>query len=159
MGAIMSDISCPCNSGHQFNRCCAPYLQGKVLPETAESLMRSRYTAYVQQNAQYLVDTWQLATSTDQRLLLDSLENTFKTTTWLGLQIIKSENDPKNNKQAFVEFMAYFNENNHQQTLYERSRFQRINQHWFYVDGVHPKVERNTPCPCGSGKKYKKCCG
>ena len=22
-----------------------------------------------------------------------------------------------------------------------------------------PKVGRNSPCPCGSGKKYKKCCG
>ena len=22
-----------------------------------------------------------------------------------------------------------------------------------------PKIGRNDPCPCGSGKKYKKCCG
>ena len=22
-----------------------------------------------------------------------------------------------------------------------------------------PKVGRNDPCPCGSGKKYKQCCG
>jgi preprotein translocase subunit SecA len=24
---------------------------------------------------------------------------------------------------------------------------------------VEPKPGRNDPCPCGSGKKYKKCCG
>lgn len=23
----------------------------------------------------------------------------------------------------------------------------------------NPKVGRNEPCPCGSGKKYKNCCG
>lgn len=156
----MSDISCPCNSGQQFNQCCAPYLQGQSCPETAESLMRSRYTAYVQHNAQYLIDTWHLTAAMDHALLLDSLENTFNSTQWLGLKIIKSENDPKSSNQAFVEFMAYFSEGDHQQqTLYERSRFQKFEQHWRYVDGVHPKVERNTTCPCGSGKKYKKCCG
>ena len=26
-------------------------------------------------------------------------------------------------------------------------------------DGTEMKVGRNDPCPCGSGKKYKKCCG
>lgn len=161
----MSDISCPCNSGQQFNQCCEPHLQGKTQPETAESLMRSRYTAYVKHNAQYLVDTWHLTSSMDQTLLLDSLESTFHATQWLGLHIVKSENDPQNdtqqkNEQAFVEFIAHFSENGqNRQTLHEYSRFQKIDQRWFYIDGVHPKIERNALCPCGSGKKYKKCCG
>ena len=27
------------------------------------------------------------------------------------------------------------------------------------IDQINKKVKRNEPCPCGSGKKYKKCCG
>lgn len=27
------------------------------------------------------------------------------------------------------------------------------------LQAVSTKVSRNAPCPCGSGKKYKKCCG
>lgn len=42
--------------------------------------------------------------------------------------------------------------------LHERSRFLKIDDCWFYIDGVQPKVGRNDPCPCGSGRKYKKCC-
>ena len=28
-----------------------------------------------------------------------------------------------------------------------------------HIESEQPKVGRNDPCPCGSGKKYKKCCG
>ena len=46
--------------------------------------------------------------------------------------------------------------------------FRKEGDEWFYVEGnvyakqpvrrETPKIGRNDPCPCGSGKKYKKCC-
>ncbi|MGC8867879.1 MAG: SEC-C metal-binding domain-containing protein [Elusimicrobiales bacterium] len=49
----------------------------------------------------------------------------------------------------------------------EVERWMRQNQHLFASQmpkvetyrRENPKVGRNDPCPCGSGKKYKKCCG
>ncbi|WP_411751462.1 SEC-C metal-binding domain-containing protein, partial [Serratia sp. (in: enterobacteria)] len=43
--------------------------------------------------------------------------------------------------------------------MHERSRFLRLEQRWYYIDGTKPQPGRNAICPCGSGKKYKKCCG
>ncbi len=53
----MSGEGCPCGSGKGFDLCCEPYLAGKALPETAEALMRSRYSAYVRQLIPYLKET------------------------------------------------------------------------------------------------------
>ena len=71
--------------------------------------------------------------------------------------------------QAFVDFSAYYREGEGELALHEKSEFQRIDGAWFYARSVRlgpapikstqPKVGRNEPCPCGSGKKYKHCCG
>lgn len=37
------------------------------------------------------------------------------------------------------------------------SRWYRKEQ--VFTPAESKKTERNNPCPCGSGKKYKKCCG
>jgi len=67
----------------------------------------------------------------------------------------------KNADEGYVEFAARFQEQGSEavQLVHERSRFLRVNERWYYIDGVKPQSGRNDSCPCGSGKKYKKCCG
>lgn len=124
------------------------------------ALMRSRYTAYTQCNADYLADTWYLANEQNKEQLLKSIKNSFQQTEWQGLKIINTDSDNSDPAQGFVEFMAYFTDSlsKNRQVLYERSRFILSGQRWFYVDGIKPEIKRNDLCPCGSGKKYKKCC-
>ncbi len=148
---------CPCNSQLPYSECCEPYLLGTKNAPTAQALMRSRYSAFVTHNADHLIKTWHPSCRTPS--LRDELIATFPNTQWLGLHIIPAQENPRDN-EAFVEFSACFIEINadDKQYLHERSRFLKIDDCWFYIDGVQPKVGRNDPCPCGSGRKYKKCC-
>jgi SEC-C motif-containing protein len=127
---------------------------GKLIANSAEQLMRSRYSAFVMANVAYLIATLQV----DQRQYNDKdiLRQTIEQQQWLGLAIIHHKSTGIN---ATVEFVAFYQ---HQPTrqLHERSHFIKENGHWFYVDGeILPavKLNRNDPCFCGSGKKIKKC--
>jgi SEC-C motif-containing protein len=87
----------------------------------------------------------------------------------LGLEICSTEQGGVDDNDGLVEFIASYRENGVVRSHHEISRFKREAGRWYYVDGDAPKVEtyvkeqpkvgRNDPCPCGSGKKYKKCCG
>lgn len=147
---------CPCCSGKQYSLCCEPYLSGAELPVSAEALMRSRYTAYVQKKAAYLVSTWHPGQRVPEMEQL--LSESFHDTQWLGLTVTCCNHGSQEN-EAFVTFFARYLEKERPAALYERSRFLREDQRWYYVDGTSPEVGRNDRCPCGSGKKYKKCCG
>ncbi|UNH37589.1 YchJ family protein [Moellerella wisconsensis] len=149
---------CFCGSQKTFNVCCQPFLDHQQVPETAEALMRSRYSAYVTHNADYLLQTWHPECHAEQ--WQDELINGFAHTQWLGLRVISSSHD-KNSDLAYVEFSACFIDEkaDHKQLIHEHSRFVRVGQQWLYIDGVTPKVGRNDLCPCGSERKYKKCCG
>lgn len=118
--------------------------------------MRSRYTAYVRNNTDYLIATWH--PSCDPQRFRNSLEQSFKETTWLSLHIIEAET-PAANDEGFVTFFARFSENQQISFIHERSRFLQLAQRWYYIDGIFPETGRNDRCPCGSGKKFKKCCG
>ncbi len=118
--------------------------------------MRSRYTAYARQDAGYLIDTWH--PSCDAERFRTSLEQSFAVTKWLSLHIIITE-VPGDNSEGFVTFCARFSENQQESFIHERSRFLRLEQRWYYIDGTYPETGRNDRCPCGSGKKFKKCCG
>ena len=150
-------IQCPCNSQLPYSECCEPYLLGNKNAPTAQALMRSRYCAFVSHNADYLIKTWHPSCRVES--LRDELNAGFPNTQWLGLNVISSQETPNDN-QAYVEFSACFIEINtdDKQYLHERSRFIKMDDSWFYIDGIKPKVGRNDPCPCGSGRKYKKCC-
>ncbi|MEM9275738.1 MAG: YchJ family protein [Cyanobacteria bacterium P01_F01_bin.143] len=150
---------CPCNSRKKYQYCCGVYLSGKELPETAEQLMRSRYTAFCQGDVDYLIATHH----PDQRAKDErkQLQNTIKKTSWLGLNVIDASRGQKHSKVAFVEFMAVFQTDKIHQ-LHERSKFLKIDGKWFYTEGeILPDIipKKNENCWCGSGKKYKKCHG
>lgn len=147
---------CPCCSGKQYSLCCEPYISGAAIPASAEALMRSRYTAYASQNATYLVSTWH----PDKRVpnMAGLLSESFHDTQWLSLTVTLCNHGSHDN-EGFVTFFARYLENGRPASLYECSRFLREDQRWYYIDGTSPQPGRNDRCPCGSGKKYKKCCG
>jgi len=156
------DIPCPCESGNAYPVCCQPFLRGQKDPPTAEALMRSRYTAYVRDDQDYLSRTW----DTDAQGAAD--ENVSgNLVEWRGLEILRTEAGTAIDKVGIVEFVARFSIDGKQGQLHEISRFARDQGRWVYVDGAPAggspvrsrKVGRNSPCPCGSGKKYKRCCG
>ncbi|KMV70848.1 hypothetical protein WB66_09410 [bacteria symbiont BFo1 of Frankliniella occidentalis] len=151
----MSEL-CPCGSGSQYSLCCQPFLSGAAQPSHPEALMRSRYSAYVKQDVGYLVATWH--PSCQASAFAASIEESFAHTEWLGLKVLSSE-VIADGQQGYVTFFARFSENQRERSIHERSRFLREEQRWYYIDGTFPPIGRNDRCPCGSGKKYKKCCG
>jgi len=118
--------------------------------------MRSRYTAYALGNADYLVATWHPDCHADR--FRDSLQQSFASTNWLSLHILAAE-APGDSEEGFVTFFARYTENERVNFIHERSRFLRLAQRWYYIDGTYPETGRNERCPCGSDKKFKKCCG
>lgn len=150
---------CPCGSKKQEQYCCQMYLSGKKQPETAEKLMRSRYTAFARGYVDYLIATLH----PDYRQPNDYVEltNSVSQTQWLGLQIIDAQKGKKNDTTGIVEFEAVYQANEPGQ-LHERSRFIKTEGRWFYVDGdilpgTIPKPK--DPCWCKSGYKYRQCHG
>jgi len=118
--------------------------------------MRSRYTAYSKKDFDYIVQTWH--TSTRPAHLAALLAQDSLSTEWQGLTIIDTYGSTASSDEAFVVFFARFNHNQRPDWIYETSRFVRENNRWYYIDGVHKIPGRNELCPCGSEKKFKKCC-
>ena len=146
---------CFCRSGKEYKHCCAPFHLHTAVPETAEQLMRSRYTAYVLKNIPYVVAT----TVPSQQTLLEThlLQEWADNTAWLGLEILKTENLTKT--QSAVEFKAIFQGEGEVLTHQERSIFVKIENRWYFVDPTVSLPTMKQPCVCGSGKKFKHCCG
>ena len=95
---------CPCQSSLSYEDCCGRFHSGNMFPETAEQLMRSRYSAFVLKNIPYIVQT----TVPSQQTLLDekALQDWADETQWLGLEIVKTETLTQT--QSAVEFKAHF---------------------------------------------------
>ena len=162
---IISTDNCPCGSGEQLDACCGRYFETMTAP-TAESLMRSRYSAHVLGKGQYLAETL----SAKQRADFDvaEFEAAVGEVKWLNLDIRATTAGGEGDEVGTVEFIARCRDRNGTGVHHELSTFIRENGRWVFDDCImNPKQEtrrvekigRNAPCPCGSGKKYKKCCG
>ena len=148
--------ACPCGSAQDFAECCGPFLSGLARPASAVELMRSRYAAYCRRDGAYLLKTWH------PRTRPAGLDFSGDDTEWTGLAILGHEAGEAGDVEGVVEFAATYLQDGSRRRLHETSRFIREAGEWLYVDGdIHPgaKPGRNDPCPCGSGKKFKKCCG
>lgn len=155
---------CPCGSGLGFAKCCQPYISGASQAPTAEALMRARYSAYATGNTEFIDAT----VHPDKR---DAADDTMpdENITWLGLSILGSRDGKQDDDSGEVEFEARFEVKGKRNALRERSEFRNQDGQWYYYDGTmledkqapvrSNKIGRNEPCPCGSGRKYKKCCG
>ncbi|TDU31085.1 SEC-C motif-containing protein [Panacagrimonas perspica] len=120
---------CPCGLGHSYAECCQPWHAGAPAP-TAESLMRSRYTAFAMELESYLLTTWHRSTRPPAVEFEPG-------TRWLGLSVKAAQNDGPD--LAHVEFVARYRVGGGSAVrLHERSRFVRESGAWFYVDGITP---------------------
>lgn len=117
---------CPCGSGKSYDLCCGLFLSGE-LPGTAEQLMRSRYTAFTQNNEAYLLQSWHRNTRPQNLNLVDQ-----KNIKWVGLKILRHEAD---DSRATVEFIARYKVNGKAEKIHESSRFVKEQGQWFYLDG------------------------
>ncbi|WP_439859218.1 YchJ family protein [Pseudomonas sp. MBLB4136] len=148
--------SCPCGSGDLLNACCGRYHAGTPAP-SAESLMRSRYSAYVLGQVDYLLAT----TLPAQQSGLDreAIRTWSLQSTWLGLEVEQSEVLGGQPEHAFVTFTARWHDDAGEHSHRERSAFVQHDGQWFFIDPtVDLNAGRNDPCPCASGQKFKKCC-
>jgi SEC-C motif-containing protein len=153
---------CPCGSGEVFEACCEPILQGARRAGTAEELMRARFTAHVLHDFKFLHESYRATAA--KPYVAEPGEPSMK---WTRLEV-HSHETTDNPDKSFVDFSAYGTEGGVEKVLHEKAEFLRIDGTWLYTrearlgpapyKSATPKIGRNDPCPCGSGKKYKQCC-
>lgn len=159
--------ACPCGSGLAFDECCGPLIRGERAAENPEQLMRSRYSAYAKAEIDYL----STSLHPDHRKDFDpkSTRAWAEGSAWHKLEILGTKAGGPEDVTGEVEFIATFTQKGSTMKHHELATFARLEDRWYFVDGKAvtpeqyirsaPKVGRNDPCSCGSGKKFKKCCG
>ena len=166
---------CPCGTEFPYTDCCGPLIRGASPADTAEDLMRSRFTAFAKGLWDYIEETrypdgQELSAWYKTKFLHDGIS-------WTKLDILGAKNGEASDEEGEVSFIAHYIENGEEKTLQEVSSFIKQDGKWYYNEHEsriissdstssttpftrnQPKVGRNDPCPCGSKKKYKKCCG
>lgn len=163
----MSINTCPCGSGKAYTACCEPILNDRSKASTAEALMRARYTAHVVNNVDFIVDTTHHSTYTPKhhQAIVDWIAGT----TWKQLEVLETHQGTTDDEEGYVLFRALYEQDGKPKVHDEYSYFKKEEGAWYFVQGRPPvapktpvrsqKISRNAPCPCGSGKKYKRCCG
>lgn len=172
-------MKCPCGSNNTYEECCGPFLSGQTHPDTAEKLMRSRYTAYTRADIEYIEKT--MAPEARKDFDVTGTKQWAEGSRWKGLKIIDTQEGGPENKTGMVEFTATYEKDGEGIDHHEVAQFRKNKEgKWLFVDGEahthkegeghheltkpitvvreRPKIGRNDPCECGSGKKYKKCC-
>ena len=156
---------CPCGSGSPYTECCEQIISGGQPANTAEQLMRARYSAYVFALMDFIFES----THPDHRHDYDhaGTKEWAETAGWQGLEIIDTKMGGEDDSVGEVEFIARFIEKGNSREHHEAGQFKRKDGRWYFTEGnmvrqqplTATKVGRNDPCTCGSGLKYKKCCG
>jgi SEC-C motif domain protein len=157
--------ACPCGSEKTFENCCSPLIQGKAFAKTAEDLLRARYTAFTVGAVDFILKTHH--SKTVHEVKREEIEEWSKSSEWLGLKVIEKSEGTENDEKATIIFQAQYKVKEKLEDHFEKSFFEKENGQWKFLDahGLHqgpyvrsePKLGRNDPCHCGSGKKFKKC--
>ena len=160
-------MSCVCGVGRTNEECCLPVIRGEKSATTAEQLMRARYAAHVLGEVDFIL----------QSVHPDHLEGVDRGNTelwsrqskWLGFELLATDRGGPDDDTGTVDFVARYKLKGVAVAHRERATFEKKEGRWYFVDGKDlpapparnegPRVGRNDPCPCGSGKKFKKCCG
>ena len=159
---VLPGQPCPCGSGKNFGLCCQPVIAGQQPAASAEALMRARFSAHVVHDYMFLHHSDH--SNAGHAYVEEAGEPSM---VWTKLVIHAHETGADANV-SYVDFSAYGTDQGQEQVLHEKSEFRRINGAWIYWKALRlgpapfkataPKVGRNDPCPCGSGKKFKHCC-
>ena len=156
------EVICLCGSQVDYSSCCQPFHDNEKLPDSAESLMRSRFTAYAMQKTDYLLKTWDVSKRPED------INFSKEEAVWTKLAIVSTKKGSTKDSKGLVEFKAYYRLENEEYVMNEVSRFKKKAGQWMYLDGLVKSVVkvgkkthqgRNAACSCGSGKKFKRCCG
>lgn len=164
---------CPCRTMDSqkldYDKCCGPFIDKKSAAPTAEGLMRARYSSYVVKKIDYIDETQ--ITLDSETFDKDEALKWAESAEWMGLEIVSTQKGQKEDNTGVVEFVAHYKDKNSGTELkhHETSLFQKKDGDWKFREGhihgagpvkrLEPKIGRNDPCSCGSGKKFKKCCG
>lgn len=121
--------ACPCGSKKTYTVCCEPFHLGQAFPQSAERLMRSRYSAYVMKLEQYLINTWAESTRPSE---IEFEENIH----WLRLRIVKTKQGHAEDQKGMVAFKAFYEVDGVKGLMTEKSQFIRDEAgHWVYLSG------------------------
>ena len=158
---------CPCQSGLAYDDCCGPVIRGERPAATPTALMRSRYSAFARKEIEHLKQSLHPDLRSDHDP--EATRRWAEKSEWTGLEIVATAGGGTDDDAGTVEFVATYRQKGTTLTHHELAEFKRHQGRWYYTDGKMvtpgtqrnegPKIGRNDPCPCGSGKKYKKCCG
>ena len=159
--------NCPCGSEVLYSECCEPVIKGSKDAETAVQLMRARYSAYTLVETDFIYESLH----PDKKATHDSEQTKAwaEKSQWDKLEIISTEKGEAVDDKGEVEFIAHYTVKGERTRHHEVATFLKVDGQWFFEDGEGvmpqqvvrntPKTGRNDPCHCGSGKKFKKCCG
>lgn len=161
---------CPCGSKLSVEDCCLPIIRGERSAETVVAMMRSRYSAFVLGEIDWIIASHH--PETVHEIDRADVEKWSRDSEWLGLQIEGSEQGEAEHEVGVVDFTARYRVQGTVHDHVEHAFFQRDGGEWRFHSVLEPvdeqielvpvgpasTVGRNDPCPCGSGRKYKKCC-
>jgi len=155
---------CPCGTGIIFENCCQPLILGLEKARTAQRLLRSRYTAFVAGEVDYIHKTHhpEKISDIDKEAVKDWAENSH----WHGLEVVNIERGQEKDDEGVIQFIAKYTQEGKTYNHDEISVFKKLDGEWYFYDvqknqpiKKDNKVGRNDPCFCGSGIKFKKCHG
>jgi SEC-C motif-containing protein len=157
---------CPCGSSLDLSACCLPIIRETRKAASAEELLRARYTAFTQGEIDFIFSSHH--SKTQDQVSRDEIEDWSKNSKWLGLKVLQVEDVKKDADSAVIFFAAYYETSDQKKHEHvEKSLFKKEKGEWKFFDSerttlgtyrrTEPKIGRNDPCSCGSGKKYKKC--
>jgi SEC-C motif-containing protein len=165
--SILRRMEVPWADSEALEAHCLPFIRQQKKPATAVELMGSRYVAYATGAVDYLFETHDPKTRSHADR--QAIESWASRADFTGLEILNTEAGGPNDETGGVEFIASYSIDGTPHQHHEKATFRRIDGAWFFVDGQvvvkqpirreSPKISRNEPCSCGSGKKYKRCHG
>jgi SEC-C motif-containing protein len=153
----LNNTLCPCGSQQNYADCCKLHHLNTQIANTPEQLMRARYSAYVLKNAKYVYHTYAGGKKAENPV--NEIEDFANSCRFIKLTVLESDHEENTGS---VEFKAHYFYQNLYCELHEQSQFIKEDGQWRYLKVLilpvaDTKVGRNDDCPCGSGKKYKKC--
>lgn len=163
----MENKLCPCGTGLPYAGCCEPIISGKSKAPTAEALMRARYSAYVKHEIDFIANSC-IRVEGENDIDMEETRRWSEDSQWLGLKIHSTKQGGSADSEGVVEFSANYIYKGLKDEHREFAGFKKVDGNWMYAEGQlvtttvvrsGPKVGRNEPCSCGSGKKFKQCCG
>lgn len=159
--------TCPCGSNSAYAQCCRPVIKGETTPAKAEQVMRARYSAYVRQEIEYIFTSLHPAHRADYDV--KSTRAWAESAEWHQFEVLETIGGGPEDDDGKIEFTVSYTEKGIRKEYHELSTFKKEGATWYFVDGktvpakqvvrANPKIGRNDLCTCGSGKKFKKCCG